>query len=86
MKDQLNNEKCLFLKEIIENVATWNWCRLININENIKSYIKGLLTAECSSAGVEMIFSSYELVQSKLRNHLGNEKVAKLVFLFHELN
>ena len=45
-----------------------------------------MLTAVASSSGVERIFSTFGLVQSKLRNNLGNEKAAKLVFLFKEYN
>ncbi|KAG8142996.1 hypothetical protein E2320_000280 [Naja naja] len=37
-------------------------------------------TLMASSAGVERIFSSFELVLSKLRNHLGPDKAGKLVF------
>ena len=76
------SEKYLFLKETIENVAGFNWWRLINISDNIKSYIRGLLRDVCSSTGVERIISSYGRVQSKLRNRLGNEKPPNLYFYF----
>ena len=82
----------MILKETIENIAGFIWWRLVNISDNVKSYIRGLLTAVFSSAGVERIFSLYDLVQSKLRNRLGNENllyfccITKLVvFLFREL-
>ena len=39
-----------------------------------------------ATAGLERIFSSYGLVHSKLRNKLGNNKAAKLTFLFKHLN
>ena len=76
------SEKYLFLKETIENVAGFNWWRLINICANIKSYIRGLLTDVCSSIGVERIFSLYGRVQSKLRNRFSKEKPPNLYFYF----
>jgi len=45
-----------------------------------------LLTSVASSAGVERVFSSFGLVQSKLRNQLGTDKASKLVFLYKFLN
>ena len=48
--------------------------------------IKGFLTANASSASVERIFSRFGLIHSKLRNRLGVEKAAKLVFLYKVLN
>ena len=44
-----------------------------------------LLTAVASSAGVELVFASYGLVHSKLRNRLGTDKAAEL-FLFKAIN
>jgi len=45
-----------------------------------------LFTAAASTAGLERIFSSFGLVHSKLRNRLGNDKAAKLTFMFRALN
>lgn len=45
-----------------------------------------LLTANAATAALERYFSSFGLVQSKLRNRLGCQKTAKLVFLFKYLN
>ena len=44
------------------------------------------MIAKGSSAGVERIFSTFGLVQSKLRNRLGNEKAGKLVYLIKQFN
>jgi len=52
----------------------------------ILNSILQLLTSVSSSAGVERVFSSYGLVQSKLRNQLGTDKTSKLVFLYKFLN
>ena len=48
--------------------------------------VRQLLTAIASSSGVERVFSSYGLVHTKLRNRLGTDKAAKLVFLFKIMN
>ena len=48
--------------------------------------IKGFLTASASSASVERMFSRFGLVHSKIRNRLGVEKSAKLVFLYNVSN
>ena len=48
--------------------------------------IKGFLTASASSTSVERIFSRFGLVRSKIRNRLGVEKSAKLVFLYNVSN
>lgn len=45
-----------------------------------------LLTAKAATADLERHFSSFGLVQSKLRNRLGTEKATKLVFMFKHLN
>ena len=45
-----------------------------------------LFTVVASTAGLERIFSSFGLVHSKRRNRLGNDKAAKLTFMFRALN
>ena len=44
-----------------------------------------LHTACASSASIERVFSSFGIIHSKLRNHLGVEKAAKLVFCYRML-
>ena len=56
------------------------------IDSDILSAVYQLMTAVASSSGVERVFSSFGLVHSKLRNRLGTEKAAKLVFLFKSMN
>ena len=53
------------------------------LDVEVELAVTQLLTA---IASVERIFSTYGLVQSELRNRLGNEKAGKLVFLFKCLN
>ena len=62
------------------------WNSLDLVEDSVLSVIHRLLTAVASSSGVERIFSTFGLVQSKLRNKLGTDKAAKLVFLFKEYN
>ena len=47
--------------------------------------MRGLLTCPASSAGLERLFSSFGLIHTKLRNKLGNEKVAKLLKVYTSL-
>ena len=56
------------------------------MDSDILSSVRQLMSAVASSSGVERVFSSYGLVHSKLRNRLGTEKAAKLVFLFKTMN
>ncbi len=56
------------------------------MDDEIFNIIEALMIAKASSAGVERVFSSFGLVQSKLRNRLGNEKAGKLVYLFKQFN
>lgn len=55
-------------------------------NGDVLKEVELILTAKATTANVERIFSSFGVVQSKLRNRLGLEKAAKLVFLFKMLN
>jgi hypothetical protein len=57
-----------------------------DVKQSLSYLTDQLLTATASSAGLERIFSSFGLVQSKLRNRLGNEKAAKLTFMFKSMN
>ncbi|CAH1106712.1 unnamed protein product [Psylliodes chrysocephalus] len=57
-----------------------------NLQPTFLEMCSKLLTAVASSAGLERIFSTFGLVQSKLRNRLGTDKAAKLTFIFKFLN
>lgn len=50
------------------------------------SLCEQLLSATAATASLERMFSSFGLIQSKLRNRLGNEKAGKLTFLFKYKN
>ena len=45
-----------------------------------------LLSALCSSASIERVFSNFSYIYSKLRNRLGVSKASKLVFCYKMLH
>ena len=47
--------------------------------------MRDIFSCSSSSAGLERLFSSFGFVHTKLRNRLGNEKVAKLVKVYCHL-
>ena len=81
-------QPCKFADEVTKSVkpiAWWQSHAGMIPDDDLRA-VKQLLSAVAASSGVERVFSSYGLVQSKLRNRLGTEKAAKLVFLFKALN
>lgn len=67
----------------------WNSIQKLHPNILSSTYltcIGQLLTAVASSAGIERVFSKFGLVHSKIKNKLGVEKAAKLVFIHQQLN
>ena len=75
----------LFDDQVIKNISPLTWWNSQNITE-MKLLYNAFLTAVSSSAGVERVFSEFGLIHTKLRNRLGVEKVAKLVFLYKYYN
>lgn len=76
---------------IIQQLSSIEWWYSVNkmkhcLDDDEIRIIKQLLSATASSAGIERIFSTFGFVQSKLRNQLGLDKAAKLVFLYKLLN
>lgn len=79
----------LFDSTIVNEIEPADWWKSQttgNNNKGILEMTEQLFTAQASSASVERIFSTFGLVQSKLRNRLGTEKAGKLVFLFKCFN
>lgn len=76
--------------EVVKNLDPLEWWKSqvqqIPENKSIMENLEKLFSAMGSSAAVERIFSTFKLVQSELRNRLGNEKAAKLVFLYKLFN
>lgn len=84
-------QKQFFQNSVASKVTTIEWWKsqkvdIDKVDSNIINVIEQFYTAQASSAGVERIFSSFGLVQSKLRNRLGTEKASKLFFLFKIFN
>lgn len=73
------------------NLTDYEWWKAIHkihpsiFANNSMRMLAMLLTAVCSTAGLERIFSIHGIIHSKLRNKLGNDKAAKLVFLSSQL-
>ena len=57
-----------------------------DLQKQMLSLCTQLMSAVASTAGLERVLSTFGLVQSKLRNRLGNDKAAKITFLVRALN
>ena len=77
----------LFKEETLK-VGSYVWWLSLNraISNSTKELVATLFTTTALSDGVERIFSSFGFVQSKLRNRLGTDEAAKLVFIYKNLN
>ena len=76
-----------FTKDVLNRLNPLEWWDYFASTLTVDaSIMKLLFTAVASSAGVERIFSVAGLVQSDIRNRLGNEKAAKLVAIYKHLN
>ena len=80
-------------QQIFQKVTSITWWKQAlssventQLQQKMMSFCVQLLTGVASTAGLERILSSFGLVQSKLRNRLGNEKAAKLIFLVTAFN
>jgi len=81
-------EEYLFEKDFVQDITAVEWWQVQapNIEKAFNAAVSGevelLLTTKSSTANVERIFSTFGVVQSKLKNRLVLEKAAKLVFLY----
>ena len=69
------------------NVVTW-WVALnasMQLPEGFLALMLQLHSACASSASLERVFSNFGIIQSRLRNRLGLQKAAKLVFCYRML-
>lgn len=77
-------------KSTITDHEWWKTIRNFDIEKILTekdcNTIEQLMTAVASSSGVERTFSKFGLIHTKLRNSLGVEKAAKLVFVSQQLN
>lgn len=84
-------QRYLFENDFSKDVSAIEWWHIQEneikkFNDGVLKEVETILTAKATTANVERIFSSFGVVQSKLRNRLGLQKAAKLVFLFKTLN
>ena len=73
------------IKGILDPIKYWQWVGRHAQSSPLKKFcrlVETIFVCPPSSAGLERCFSSFGLVHSKLRNRLGNEKVAKLVKIY----
>ena len=59
--------------------------RSSTVNNDLCQVAVKLLKMPSSSASIERVFSNFGLIQTKLRNRLGLQKAAKLVFCYRYL-
>jgi hypothetical protein len=79
-------------EQVLKNTRSVTWWKSIRNSASIKippefsSFVIQLMKLPASSASIERVFSNFGHIWSKLRNRLGLEKAAKLVFCFRILN
>ena len=78
----------MFTDAVTNHVTALTWWKSQSslLNNDVIDMAEQLFTTVASSAGVERVFSTFGLVHSNIRNGLGIEKAAKLVFVFKLLN
>ena len=66
----------------------WQYLSTLTDVQDVKRFcmlMRRVSSCQASSAGIERLFSSNSLVQTKLRNRLSNAKVAKLARVYRGL-
>ena len=66
-------------------VTWWKGVKSAEIPSEFIDIATQLLSAPCSSAAIERIFSNFSYIHSKIRNRLKPEKASKLVFCYRML-
>ena len=78
-----------YFSEKVSSMDAVTWWKAVGKSSALPSSFIGLvnqlLTSPASSASVERIFSNFSYVHSKLKNRLGVERAAKLVFCYRTL-
>lgn len=89
MTDSLPLPKTLVCDSVISNTNPTTWWRSISrssaVNDDLCQVAVKLLRMPSSSASIERVFSNFGLIQTKLRNRLGLQKAARLVFCYRYL-
>lgn len=92
--EPFHHKNVFFEPKVIKTMSDFEWWnsfhKVLNkdtdITEDNIQFLRMLTTAKASTACVERVFSTFGVVQSKLRNRLGTEKASKLVFLMKQMN
>lgn len=77
-----------FFPAAIESTPPVTWWRALRSslkNDGFIDFAVQLLTSPASSASIERVFSTFDLIHTKARNRLGVERAAKLVFCYRHL-
>ena len=78
----------MFTEGVVDKFTPACWWESMSdtFGKDVAQVAQKLLTAIASSAGIERLFSTFGYIHSKIRNRLGIEKAAKLVFVYRMLN
>ena len=80
--------KSMFLPNVTDVLSPSKWWKIMAkaaekattpLNQEFSKYMAVLNSLPASSASVEHLFSTFEYLQNKVRNRLGNDKTEKLV-------
>ena len=86
MSDSLPIPKTLVYESVISKTKPKVWWssteRSNSLNKTLYQLAMKLLSMPSSSASMERVFSKFGVIKTKLRNRLGLQKAAKLVFCF----
>ena len=89
MSDSLPIPKTLVHESVISKTIPKVWWSSIersnSVNKTLCQLAMKLLSMPSSSASLERVFSNFGVIQTKLRNRLGLQKAAKLVFCYRFL-
>ena len=89
LTENLQIPKALLHEPTIQNTKPAVWWMALERGEVVAKDLcelaKNLLVMPASSGGIERVFSNFSLIQTKLRNRLGVQKAAKLVFCYRML-
>ena len=89
MLDSLPIPKTLVHESVISKTKPKVWWSSIersnSVNKTLCQLAMKLLSMPSSSASLERVFSTFGVIQTKLRNRLGQQKAAKLVFCYRFL-
>ena len=82
-------EEYMFSEPVTSTMHPVKWWKMVSkscvMPLGFVDYVVSLHSACASSASIERIFSTFGFIHDKIRNRLGVEKAAKLVFCYRML-